>query len=229
MTKRAEREQARAMRLAGRSYNEIAAALGVSKSSVSLWVRDLPTPLALIDRTEHITRVSREYWRAEQERLRVQRERTKSSASAWVGAISNRELILIGTALYWAEGSKDKPYARRERLVFINSDPDVIRVFARWLDLIGALPESRRYRLSIHESADLAAAHEHWAEVLGVAVDQFDRATLKRHNPRTIRRNTGAAYHGCLIVTVLQSRVFYQQMAGWFAAIAAGDPRRVEG
>jgi transcriptional regulator with XRE-family HTH domain len=226
MTKRAEREQARAMRLAGLSYNEIAAALGVSKSSVSLWVRDLPRPPALLARSEHITRISREYWAAEQERLRVQRELTEASASEWVGAVSNRELILIGTALYWAEGSKDKPYARRERLVFINSDPDVIRVFLLWLDLIGASPDLRRYRLSIHESADLEAAHEHWAAVTGVPVARFDRPTLKRHNPRTVRRNTGASYHGCLIVTVLQSRRLYQQMAGWFAGIAAAGPRK---
>jgi len=34
--------QARELRTKGLSYNEIAARLGVSKSSVSLWVRDLP-------------------------------------------------------------------------------------------------------------------------------------------------------------------------------------------
>jgi len=38
------RERARQLRTDGRSYNEIAAQLGVAKSSVSLWVRDLPLP-----------------------------------------------------------------------------------------------------------------------------------------------------------------------------------------
>ena len=38
------RARARALRGEGRDYDEIAARLGVSKSSVSLWVRDLPTP-----------------------------------------------------------------------------------------------------------------------------------------------------------------------------------------
>ena len=37
------RARARALREEGRDYDEIAARLGVSKSSVSLWVRDLPT------------------------------------------------------------------------------------------------------------------------------------------------------------------------------------------
>lgn len=35
-------QKARELRAAGRTYNEIAAELGVSKGSVSLWVRDLP-------------------------------------------------------------------------------------------------------------------------------------------------------------------------------------------
>jgi DNA invertase Pin-like site-specific DNA recombinase len=41
------RAQARALREQGLSYNQIAAELGVSKSSVSLWVRDLPQPEGL--------------------------------------------------------------------------------------------------------------------------------------------------------------------------------------
>jgi len=38
------REKARDLRTQGLSYNEIAARLDVAKSSVSLWVRDLPRP-----------------------------------------------------------------------------------------------------------------------------------------------------------------------------------------
>src|ERR1700743_1214638 len=38
------RKRARELRIQGLSYSEIVARLGVSKSSVSLWVRDLPCP-----------------------------------------------------------------------------------------------------------------------------------------------------------------------------------------
>src|SRR6476661_2676925 len=41
------RAKARDLRGQGQDYEEIAAALGVSKSSVSLWVRDLPRPVGL--------------------------------------------------------------------------------------------------------------------------------------------------------------------------------------
>ena len=39
--------RARELRERGLDYEEIAAALGVSKSSVSLWVRDIPRPFRL--------------------------------------------------------------------------------------------------------------------------------------------------------------------------------------
>ena len=38
------RQAARELRQRGLAYHQIAAELGVSKSSVSLWVRDLPRP-----------------------------------------------------------------------------------------------------------------------------------------------------------------------------------------
>jgi DNA-binding NarL/FixJ family response regulator len=41
------RARARELRTQGLDYDEIAAALGVAKSSVSLWVRELPRPVGL--------------------------------------------------------------------------------------------------------------------------------------------------------------------------------------
>ncbi len=38
---------------------------------------------------------------------------------------------------------------------------------------------------------------------------------LKRHNPLTIRKNVGADYHGCLIITVSQSADLYRKIEGW--------------
>jgi hypothetical protein len=49
---------------------------------------------------------------------------------------------------------------------------------------------------------------------------QFQRTTLKRHSPRTNRRNTGEDYVGCLSVTVLRSARLYRVVEGAFSAIA---------
>ena len=43
-------------------------------------------------------------------------------------------------------------------MVFINSDPGLIRFFLRFLDEAGVEPAQLRFRVHIHETADMAAA-----------------------------------------------------------------------
>jgi predicted transcriptional regulator len=214
------RMRARELRADGATYPEIAEQLGVSKSSVSLWVRDIPAPPRQAASARHARRMGSAYWVAENARRDAAREEVKAEAAREIGALSRRELLLVGAALYWAEGSKDKAYARRERLVFINSDVRVIRTYLAWLDAMDVDPERRSYRLSIHESADVKAATEFWSEAIGVRASSFRSPTLKRHKAMTVRLNVGADYHGCLIVEVAKSRVEYQRMDGIFRAIA---------
>src|SRR5581483_3318296 len=119
----ADRERARALRLEGKTYKQIRAELDVSSATLSMWLRDLPHPQP--DRAAHAAHMHRIL----ATRRNEQREAQKAAAFAEVGEISDRELMLLGVALYWAEGVKDKPYSRREYIQFINSDAGMMRVF----------------------------------------------------------------------------------------------------
>ncbi|MEU6817233.1 hypothetical protein [Streptomyces sp. NPDC046860] len=214
------REQARTLRLQGHTYDQIEAALGCSRSSASLWVRDLPKPAPRYTPEERqaLMREGLERHRAA-ERRRL--EEARDAARAEIGQLTDRELFLAGVALYWAEGQKSKPYDRRERLVFVNSDPGVIHTYLAWLDLIGVDRALRGFRVLIHESADVPAAQRFWAGVTGVDVSVLAKPTLKRHNPRTVRKNTGVDYHGCLVVDVSRSADLYNRVEGWWGGIVA--------
>lgn len=205
----------------GKTYKQIRAEVGVSSATLSMWLRDLPYPEP--DRAAHAAHMQA----VRRAKIETQRTQQKAVAYAAVGAVSDRELMLLGVALYWAEGVKDKPYQRRELINFINSDPGMIRLFLRWLDLVGVEEARRHYRVSIHESADLDAAEQYWRGVVGVPEADFRRATLKKHNPKTVRKHVGAGYHGCLTVKVLQPTALYQRVDGWWrgilAARGAGD------
>ena len=136
---------------------------------------------------------------------------------------------VLGAALYWAEGVKDKPYQRREVITFINSDPGMIRLFLAWLDLVGVAESRRQYRVSIHESADVTDAEAYWRCVVGEPEADFRKATLKKHNPTTVRKQVGDGYHGCLTIKVLQPSALYQCVEGWWrgileARVAGGMP-----
>ncbi|MFJ3790322.1 hypothetical protein [Kitasatospora sp. NPDC090091] len=217
-----QREAARRLRAQGRTYDEIQAELGVSKSSISLWVRDLPAPTSRRERTR---KAAEARWGPLRKKREEERQAVKAKSKAEIGPMSDRDVFLVGVALYWAEGAKDKQYARRERVRFINSDPQVIRLYLAWLRLLGVPPERWRLRVAIHETADVAAAECYWAEIAGVPVELFQRATLKRHNPKTARKNTGSDYRGCLSVNVLDSADLYRRIEGWWSGIVVETQR----
>ncbi|WP_406401780.1 hypothetical protein OH805_21925 [Streptomyces sp. NBC_00879] len=217
------REKARELRLQGMTYDQIQAELGCSKSSISLWVRDLPKPEPRYTPEEH-----RALMNAGLKKLRdaqdEERKAAKLAAHQEIGNLSDRELFLIGVGLYWAEGAKDKPYRRCEVLQFINSDPNVIKLFLRWLELLGVTRERMRFRVSIHDSADVPEAERFWANLAGVDTSAFQRATLKKHNPRTTRKNTTDAYRGCLVIYVTKSADLYRRMEGaWYGIVLGAD------
>lgn len=151
----------------------------------------------------------------------------REDARREIGAMTDRELFLVGTGLYWAEGSKSKPHRPRATTEFVNSDTGVIEVFLAWLDLLGIEPGRRRYRVLIHDSADVAAAEAYWADLVGVEVSAFGKTTLKRHDPKTVRKNAGAGYRGCLVVRVLQGADVYRRIEGWwYGIVEASNIRR---
>ncbi|MFG3095682.1 hypothetical protein [Streptomyces sp. NPDC048202] len=215
------REQARELRRQGWTYDQIEAALGCSRSSVSLWVRDLPKPERKRS-PEEAAAIARKGW---EERLRVrdeERRRIKDEAKRTVGPLSERELFLVGVGLYWAEGAKDKPYDRRENVTFVNSDPGMITTFLAWLDLLGVERERLRFTVMIHETADVPGAERYWSELVGADRSAFYKTSLKKHNPKTVRRNTGDTYRGCLVIKVLKSADLYRRIEGsWYGIVEA--------
>ncbi|MET7380254.1 hypothetical protein ABZT08_15785 [Streptomyces sp. NPDC005526] len=220
------RARARELRLQGWTYDRIEAELGCSRSSVSLWVRDLPKPEPRYTPDEQRALMNEGLARrraAEDE----ERKRTKLAARQEVGEMTDRELFLAGVALYWAEGSKSKAYDRRERAVFVNSDPGVIKVYLAWLDLLDVDRERLRFRVLIHESADVETAHQYWADIADVDPSVFAKPTLKKHNPKTVRKNTGDDYHGCLVIGVARSAHLYNRIEGWWAGIVTHAEARL--
>ena len=118
----AEQNRARDLRAESWTLQEIADELGVAKSSVSLWVRDVefvPKPRSAA-RRRRPTRSSA-----------ASRPRSTSSWPRAAGAsagCTEQEFLVAGTALYAGEGSKTDG-----EVCFANSDPRMILFFCAWL------------------------------------------------------------------------------------------------
>jgi transcriptional regulator with XRE-family HTH domain len=225
------RAKARALREQGLTYNQIVAELGVSKSSVSLWVRDMPRtgPLSYQAFRKRQAAGVRRYWVGERSIREARREATRAAAADEIGGLTDREIIIAGAIAYWCEGAKNKPYRRSEQVCFINSDPALVRFYMRFLATVGIERDRLRCRLQIHERANVEAAQRFWQDVTGLEAAQFWRPALKKHNPRTVRKNVGDDYHGCVRIDVLAGSVLYQKIEGWAEAAMRGPNRSDEG
>ena len=139
--------------------------------------------------------------------------------------LSDREILIAGAIAYWCEGTKSKPYRQAERVVFINSDPGLIKFFLRFLSAAGVEPAQLRFRVHIHESADVAAAEQFWLGVTarrsGAVPADHAQAAQPADHPQE---------RGCRLprvpasFDVRQSADLYRRIEGWVRAVTAVTP-----
>jgi transcriptional regulator with XRE-family HTH domain len=183
-------QQQRACELRAEAWTlqEIATELGVSKSSVSLWVRD-------VEFTPNPRRRTRE---PRPSSLHVQKlaeiERLDAEGVETIGQLTEREFMILGTALYIGEGFK-----RDHQVGMANTDPRVLRAFVTWLRRCFGIDESRlRVRLYLHEGLDLEDAERYWSELLSIPRAQFRKPYRAAADPT---RRTAKHVYGCPAVT----------------------------
>ena len=133
-----------------------------------------------------------------------------------------RELLwVIGTVLYWAEGTKIKQWSHKEQVQFTNMDPDMIRVVRGWLVRYCSMTsDDFDYAPYIHPDGDVTSAQKFWSDNLGIPQERL-RTYFKKHNPSTRRKHVGRTYYGTMRMTVRRSALLTHRITGWIRAIAA--------
>src|SRR5947209_1171695 len=117
-----EQERARALRAEGHTLADIAQKLGVSKSSVSLWVRDVPFTPSPRRLGPH-----RRPHPAHEAKLRQIDELNQKGVER-IGVLNEAAFLTAGVAFYAGEGTKGGHEVR-----FANTDPEIVRFFCVWL------------------------------------------------------------------------------------------------
>ncbi len=219
-----KKQKAIALRKQGKTYSEILAEVSVAKSTLSGWLTSvgLTTP-----QKQAITAKKR----ASALRGALARHTTRmkevhhylTSGTKEVAHLSSRELWLIGTALYWAEGSKQKDSNPSVGVMFSNSDARMIQAFLCWLQLLKIPATDIQFELYVHVSrkSDTPAFRRWWAKQLALPVSRFNRVYFKQGNPKTNRTNITDLYHGLLRIRVKSSTVLNRQIDGWVVGIVA--------
>lgn len=217
MAKSRERLLAREMRKNGKSLGDIAQIVGVAKSTVGLWCRDIVltkeqvTTLIKRKGERHVEGKMRAWeWHRNEKIMRLRKY--ENVGALQIGKISKRELHVLGIALYWAEGSKNDG-----RVLLTNSDPDMINLYIRWLkECLGVVDERFVCRLTINELHNdrLVEIERHWSKVIHIPLDQFTKTTVIHSKLNKLYRNR-KTYYGVMPVYVRKStNLSYQIMGG---------------
>lgn len=217
--KKSEKILAISLRKEGKTYNEILTVVTVAKSTLSLWLRSVGLAEPQQQRITALKKAAQ--WNAAHAKraIRVKRQSLIiSNAEKEIVAVSDRELWLIGIALYWAEGSKEKSYSPGTQLSFSNSDPRMIRLFILWLERCASVSRSDiTCSIYIHEShrTNTERAVEYWSMHTQFPKENFTQIYFKKNKINTKRRNIGDLYYGLLRVTIAKSSTLNRKIAGW--------------
>jgi len=213
-----ERKQAITLRREGLSYGEILKRVPVSKSTLSLWLRNIG--LAKQQRQRLTLKREQAQLKAQAacRNMRISKEREIiESARAEISMISEKELWLIGTTLYWAEGTKQKAHNVSQKVSFNNSDPQMVVLFDTWLRKVCRIDSGRlSYSIYIHRTGDVEGAKKFWGSLLHADIE---RVYFKNHTLRTNRKNKNEDYHGLLRIDVKRSTDLNRKIKGWIFGI----------
>lgn len=206
MTKAIEREQARALRREqGLSVKEICKALGVSKASVSVWVRDIELTPEQIARLHENKRVNyNQHLGAKGVRAKYLRLREQYQLDGRERARQGDPLHLTGCMLYWAEGTK-----KRDGLSFINSDADMVRTFVMFLrSSLYIATNAIRLRIICYDNngASVEAIQSFWFNHLALN-DSNLQSIIVNNQPSSSRQKGRKLIYGMAEVSVHDVRI----------------------
>ncbi len=223
ITKTKEKEAAVILRKRGFSYSEILGQIPVAKSTLSLWLRSVGLAEKQKQRLteKRLAAALRGSNKKRERRIAITKE-IKTKARNEIKNLSNRELWLIGIALYWAEGTKQKEHNISQKVKFSNSDPKMIKIFLNWLRKICNISnQDINFRISIHETERkrLGEIKKYWSRVTKFPLNMFQEIDWKRHKINTKRKNIGEKYFGLVNIYVKKSTNFNRKIEGWIEGI----------
>lgn len=203
------------LRKAGYTYREIIAKVPVSKSSISLWLQDMPLTEAEKSILKHHrdAGISRGRIRAAASLRNLREERDATlfkHAKDEYEKYRENPLFYTGISLYWAEGSK-----RSNAFSFVNSDPEMIVLMLEWMEtFLGVSRSGIRARLYIHKPYAHENCEEYWSRQTGIPTGHFG-TTIYKPTDLLVKKRPG--YKGCLRieaggVVALRTYLYWQKM-----------------
>lgn len=199
-------ESARELRGKGYSYAEISKELHISKSTASLWARDIILTedaqsrlrtRFLIGQAASRQVQSKTY----QEKLVIIRQ----SEQEYIKNSSEIPKRLICALIYWCEGAKDP-----SRVRFTNSDSKLISTFLSLFRESFCVDESKfRVLMHLHPYHDEELQKKFWSDITCINENQFSKTFWKLNTGKVKREN----YPGCVHIAYYDALIAKQLLS----------------
>lgn len=205
MPKTILRHRAEALRKKGTSVRNVAKLLGISRSTASIWCRDIVLSEKQIAKLES-NKMRGSYKGRLLGGLTNKRKREASlvqseeEARKTISKISKRDIFMLSVGLYWAEGHKTG-----RTFGLVNSDPDILKIWMSTLVSMNIDRELFSPRLFLN-SAWLEKEKEiiaWWSKKLSIPSESFSRTIIVQSKQKKVFKEE--TYHGVLHVRVKKS------------------------
>ena len=197
------KQEAVSLRKKGFSLREISIALGISKSTASLWLGKIDLSNKAKRRIEEI-RISARVKSTATKKKKADAE--NDVIAQRVGELlkkthfSKNHIKIFCALLYWCEGGKFD-----SSVTFMNSDPEMIKYFLHTLRRGFNINESKfRALIHLHDYHNEKDQIKFWSNITGIPVSQFVKSYHKKNTGKVKREN----YPGCLSVRYYDKKVF---------------------
>lgn len=214
--KKVEKDEARRLRREeGLGIRDIATKLGVAKSSVSLWVRDIVLSPEQSERLKMRCPIFNRkmsyggnigiYKKWLERRIQYQ-----GAGATLAKAYGLDPTFMSGCMLYWAEGHKSK-----NCLTISNSDVDLLKFFVTFLKTYFGVPASH-FTVRVHHYTNAISTdvkHKYWTEQLGLPLSAVRKGQVDNYSKASKRLKDSLPYGTCH-VSILHGQSVLQAIYG---------------
>lgn len=201
------------LRKQGLSYGEINKLINIPKSTLSFWLKNIKLISKYRKRlyTKQITWLS--YGSKSQKERRAQEVDAiiKNAKDEIIFPVSTETIKLVGAAIYWAEGSKEK------LLRVTNSDPHLILFMVKWIEeMFKISAKNLKARLNIYPQQSEKYIKKFWSGITGIPVKNFGKSYIKPFSKGYKKNNL---YYGTIRIEVPKSVNLKYKTFGWIKGL----------
>ncbi len=197
MARKLDKQKALQMRSKGMSYSQIKEKLGVSKSTLSGWLYDMPLSPKRIRELQADSPIRIEKYRNTMRAKKEMRfKEVYGKVKKDIGILSKRDLFIAGLFLYWGEGSK----TTNASVGLTNTNPAMLKFYIHWLELFGITRKDLKVSLHLYSDMNVKKQEQYWSKELNIPISQFRKSYIKKTLFTSITYHNGFGQGTCTVM-----------------------------